>query len=90
MENRVEQGYLGRLAAAKYLSVSSRLLDYVKAQGAIPFYRLSRRKVVFQVADLDRYMEQWRIDVTGQRDGSSADRRSDYAAELNKTKGGVK
>lgn len=84
MGNRAEQGYLGRLAAAKYLSVSSRLLDYVKAQGAIPFYRLSRRKVVFQVADLDHYMEQWRIDVTGQRNGSSADRLSDYAGELNK------
>lgn len=69
MGNRAERGYFGRLAAAKYLSVSSRLLDYVKAQGAIPFYRLSRRKVVFQVADLDHYMEQWRIDVTGKEMG---------------------
>ena len=50
--------YLGRRSAARYLGVSVRLLDKIAAQKRLPVCRPSRRRVLFCVEDLDRYMQE--------------------------------
>ena len=56
--------YVDAAGACLYTSMSRRTLDYAKSRGELPFIRKGR-KVVFRVADLDRWMEQGRIDVSG-------------------------
>jgi excisionase family DNA binding protein len=48
--------YLTRKDAAKYTSLSVRLIDSLVAQGKLPACKPSRRRVVFDRADLDNYM----------------------------------
>ena len=49
-------GCLDRLGSAAYLSISTRLLDKVAAQGALPRVKIGR-KTLFRVADLDAFIE---------------------------------
>jgi len=56
-------GYLPKRAAAEYVGLSQRTLDYARSRGDLPFYKIGPRKVVFRVADLDKYMTRFRVDV---------------------------
>ena len=49
-------GCLDRCHAAKYLSISTRLLDSLAAEGEIIRIKIGR-KSVFRVADLDAFVE---------------------------------
>ena len=49
------KGALSRLAAANYLSVSTRLLDDLLSAGAIPKLKIGR-KTLIRVCDLDSYL----------------------------------
>lgn len=59
---RIEPAYLAKRDASNYAAISPRQLDRVKARGDLPYYRVGQ-KVVFAVADLDRYMKRFRVDV---------------------------
>ncbi len=50
------RGCLNRSDAASYLSISTRLLDDLAAQGALPRVKIGR-KTLFRVADLDTFIE---------------------------------
>ena len=56
--------YLDRPEAAEHCHISQRFLDELRARGEIPFIRLSRRKILFRRADLDRFMASRRVDAT--------------------------
>ncbi len=46
--------------AHAYLSISGRTLRALMAAGAIPFIRVSPRRIAFDLADLDGYIERQR------------------------------
>jgi hypothetical protein len=48
--------YLGRLDAARYLSISARNLDNLAAAGTLVPCRPSKRRVCYDVHDLDTFM----------------------------------
>ena len=50
-------GALSRDGAAKYLSISTRLLDDLLTAGAIPKIKIGRKTLV-RVCDLDAYLKQ--------------------------------
>lgn len=48
--------YLTSIEAAKHLRLSERTLSYLRAQsGGPPFIAISRRRIVYDVAELDRW-----------------------------------
>ena len=49
-------GCLDRRESASYLSISTRLLDDLAAQGALPRVKIGR-ETLFRVADLDAFIE---------------------------------
>ena len=49
-------------AAARYLGISPRYLAQLRASGRLPFVRLGRRCVLFERADLDRFLSAHRVD----------------------------
>jgi len=57
--------YLTKRQAAARVSLSERTIDTAKARGDLPFYRFSARRVLFKVADLDRWLAGMRIDAAG-------------------------
>ena len=54
--------YLDKRGATRRISMGVRSIDYARAKGELPFYRVGR-KVLFRVDDLDRFIEQHRVDV---------------------------
>ena len=53
--------FLGKRDAAVYLVQSVRQLDYERAKGNLPFYRLPG-KIVYSTRDLDAWMARFRVD----------------------------
>jgi len=68
MQNNVAT-YLTRPEAAKHLHISTRLLDRKRAEGCLPFIRISRKKILFDRQDLDDFMSARRVDASGSRKG---------------------
>jgi hypothetical protein len=58
----IEPGYLGREDAARYINSSPGWLDRLKASGRIAYFKPSRRKVLYAVADLDAMLAPFRVD----------------------------
>jgi excisionase family DNA binding protein len=56
--------YLTKSGASAYCSLSPRTLDAAKATGALPFFRVGSRKVLFARRDLDRWLSAMRVDVS--------------------------
>ena len=61
-------GYLSKLKAAAYTDVSPRTLDYAVERGELQAFRLilsgtkgKSRKVLFRKADLDAWIERYRV-----------------------------
>ena len=54
--------YVGKAEAANYAGQCVRTLDYARERGDLPYYRVGR-KVLFRVADLDAWMDRFRVDV---------------------------
>ncbi len=59
--------YFTKSEAADYVRLSARTLDAAKAQGALPFYRVGARKVLFKRSDLDKWLAPCRVDAGGAR-----------------------
>ncbi len=59
--------YFTKAEAAKYVRMSARTLDAAKAQGALPYYRIGSRKVLFRKSDLDKWLAPCRVDAGGAR-----------------------
>jgi excisionase family DNA binding protein len=59
-----ESGLLTRAQAARYLTISPRNLDYLRAAGTMPFIQIGRR-VLFSRLDLDQFVESRKVAVTG-------------------------
>ena len=65
-------GFLDKKKSARFTSVSCRTLDYARASGDLPFYRVgrghgkgrNRGRILFRVSDLVEWLERFRIDVT--------------------------
>ncbi len=57
--------YLTRQEAADYLRISTRTLDNLTKEGAIPHYKLgaNNSRVLFKYEDLANYVENYRIEV---------------------------
>ncbi len=47
--------------AAPYLGISVRTLNDYAAKGLIPYYKLSARCVVYDLADLDAFLESRKV-----------------------------
>ena len=60
--------YLTRAQTAEYLNLSERYVDYLKARGELPYYHVSRRKVLFKREDLDEFMSRLRVSPRSCRD----------------------
>ncbi len=56
-------GYLRRADAAKHLSISLRTLANLQQRRAIPFSKIGKA-VLFKIADLDRFADQFRVNAT--------------------------
>ena len=54
-ESTTPPGALSRIGAAKYLSISTRLLDDLLTAGDIPKIKIGRKTLV-RVCDLDAYL----------------------------------
>lgn len=48
-------------AASQYLGIGTRFLHDLSKQGRIPYYKISNRCLVYDVADLDAFMADCRI-----------------------------
>lgn len=48
-------------AAAQYLGISTRTLHDLAADGRIPFHKVSARLHLFDIKDLDAFLEKCRI-----------------------------
>ena len=59
------QTFFTKREAAEYTRLSPRTLDAAKANGALPFYRIGSRKVLFKRDDLDRWLAPCRVEVGG-------------------------
>ena len=58
-QERLESPYLTVEYAADYLRVSKNYLDKLRVSGMGPsFIRLGRRKVLYRMSDLDRWVEE--------------------------------
>ena len=55
--------YLSRKDAAVFLGCSLRFLDRVKANGDLPFHRLSRRLITFSISDLQAFADKRRVEI---------------------------
>jgi excisionase family DNA binding protein len=55
-----ESGLLTRAQAAKYLKISARNLDYLRAMGRMPFIQIGRR-VLFSQKDVDQFIHAHRV-----------------------------
>lgn len=62
-------GYLDKVRAADYTSVCVRVLDYAKARGEIPYYKVGAR-CAFAVTDLDKWMSRFRVEHVAQEGGA--------------------
>jgi excisionase family DNA binding protein len=56
-------GYLTKKQAAEYGGCGQRTIDRWRSNGDLPFYRLGARKVLFKAADIDAYLQRFRVDV---------------------------
>lgn len=61
---QAEQSYVDKRGAARFTALSVRKLDYARESGALPFYKVGK-KVVYRTADLDAYMNRFRVAVGG-------------------------
>jgi excisionase family DNA binding protein len=59
----VGRGFLRARDAAQFLSVSRRTLGNLTSSGKLPYSRLSGRLVLFKVADLERAVEGFKVEV---------------------------
>ena len=59
----IQPEYLDKHGATSYCSRSTRSLDYDRAHGDLPYYKVGK-KVLFKVSDLDAYMQRFRVDPT--------------------------
>jgi excisionase family DNA binding protein len=57
-------GYLRRAAAARYMSVSLRALAEYQKRRQIAFHKIGG-SVLFKVADMDAFIERFRINAVG-------------------------
>ena len=55
--------YVDVHGACKFTSLSRRTLDYAKSEGELPYIRKGR-KILFKVADLEKWMDDDRLDIT--------------------------
>lgn len=58
-----DAGYLSKRGASVLTSNCQRTLDYARADGSLPFYRVGR-KILFKREDLEKWMSRFRVDVT--------------------------
>lgn len=59
----VKQQFIDMAGACQYTSLSRRTLDYARADGELPYIKKGK-KVIFNIADLDSWMNKDKIDVT--------------------------
>ena len=55
--------FLCKREAKTYSGISERSLDYARSRGELAFYKHGG-KILFKVADLDRYMKRFRVDAS--------------------------
>ena len=58
-------GFLRRRAAARHLGVSVRTLGELQRRRVLPFFRLTKRCVLFKVGDLDNALARFRVEAYG-------------------------
>ena len=63
---KTRPGYLRRNAAAKHLGVSVRTLGELQRRHCVPFFRLSKRCILFKAADLEQCLDRFRIAAIGE------------------------
>jgi len=56
-----DRGYMRPQEAAEYLGISRRKLQYLQAEGAIPYAVLGRRCVLFRRSELDKAIDRFTI-----------------------------
>jgi len=61
-EESTSPEYVSPVPAAEVLSKSRSWIDKKARDGEIPYYRTSKRSVLFKVSDLHAYMEKFRVD----------------------------
>ena len=64
-ESKLWPGYLRRNAAAKHLNVSIRTLGELQRRRCIPFFRVTKRCILFKISDLDCALERYRVEAFG-------------------------
>ena len=64
MTKILSQGYIRQQRAAEYLGVTERHLYTLRQKRLIPFYHPGR-SVLFRIADLDAYMDSFRVRSKG-------------------------
>jgi len=74
--------------AAFYCSRSRSWLDKQKQAGNIPFYRISRRNILFRRSDLDAFVEQFRVDPGEPTPFENPSRRRGKNGKFSKQEGG--
>lgn len=60
----IAAAYFTKRDASTYTARSQRAIDYARARGELPFYKIGARKIVFARADLDAWMSTSRVDVS--------------------------
>ena len=55
--------YVSKKGASLYAAQSVRVLDEARQRGDLPFYKRGKT-VLFCVADLDKWLERFRVDAT--------------------------
>jgi len=57
--------FLSPVTSARYCGMSRRTMDYLKAEGKLPFVKVGKR-ILFDRADLDRFMLSRRVDCVAE------------------------
>lgn len=60
--NDLPVGFKTKAQAAELVKICERSLDYARARGELPFYRVSSRRILFAERDLLDFMERFRVD----------------------------
>ena len=65
-KNNIDQIYMRRSQAAKYLSVSIRTLANFQASKVIPYSKVGK-SVIFSKHDLDEFVSKFRVNAIGEK-----------------------
>lgn len=58
--------YLRKKVAAQYLGICERTLTSLMKSRAIPYFKMTRGIALFEIADLDRAMQRYRVRPVGE------------------------